>query len=267
MELRRATDALLRSQVSPVAALLSPTASLRWANTAQLGHKACPHRQMQRGFSTTVQKKALKPNVTTSAPPPASSARAGSDGPSPNTSPEAYLWAHKPQEKFGDFARSKRSALFGNSTLSPEREKMFNRGSSDKDLLNTLNEQRPSQRGSGIGLDIGRMSMPGGITGTGMPFDVGTTTIPKKARKPIKLSPSTGRSMELGTTVDLATGFRLVEMNCARNKVKSDAMRQRFHERGGSKRKRLRSERWRKRFLDGFKATVARVKQLKHQGW
>jgi len=93
------------------------------------------------------------------------------------------------------------------------------------------------------------------------------TRIPKPVRVPIKLNPSTGRSISLGAGIDVGRGFRLLEQSCARNKVKSDANKQRFHERGGLKRKRLRRERWRKRFMEGFKATVGRVKQLKNQGW
>lgn len=94
------------------------------------------------------------------------------------------------------------------------------------------------------------------------------TKIPKPVRKPLQLGPSLGRSVTIGSTgIDVARGFRLVEQSCARNRVKLDAAMQRFHERGGLKRKRLRRERWRRKFMDGFKATVARVKQLKNQGW
>jgi len=49
--------------------------------------------------------------------------------------------------------------------------------------------------------------------------------------------------------------------------VKADFAYQRYHERGGLKRKRLRRERWRKRFSEGFKATIARVRELTRQGW
>jgi small subunit ribosomal protein MRP21 len=93
------------------------------------------------------------------------------------------------------------------------------------------------------------------------------SSMPKIPKIPMKLNPSTGRSVMIGTGIDVGRGIRLLEQSCARNRVKADANKQRFHERGGLKRKRLRRERWRKRFLDGFKATVGRVKQLKNQGW
>ena len=92
-------------------------------------------------------------------------------------------------------------------------------------------------------------------------------TSAKTERMKMKLNPSTGRSVSIGMGIDVGRGFRLLEQSCARNKVRSDANKQRFHERGGLKRKRLRRERWRKRFMEGFKATVGRVKQLKNQGW
>ncbi|KEY64207.1 hypothetical protein S7711_03496 [Stachybotrys chartarum IBT 7711] len=49
--------------------------------------------------------------------------------------------------------------------------------------------------------------------------------------------------------------------------ISSKFYAQRFHERKGLKRKRLAMTRWRKRFKDGFKATVNRVLELKRQGW
>jgi len=85
----------------------------------------------------------------------------------------------------------------------------------------------------------------------------------------IKLGPSVGRTVaiEPNKGVDLGRGFRMLEMLCARNKVRTEFKRQRFHERPGLKRKRLKSERWRRRFREGFKAVVQRVERLKKQGW
>lgn len=56
-------------------------------------------------------------------------------------------------------------------------------------------------------------------------------------------------------------------MRLSQNSVRKDAQRQRFHERPGLRRKRLKSERWRKRFKEAFKGTVAKVVALKRQGW
>jgi hypothetical protein len=93
------------------------------------------------------------------------------------------------------------------------------------------------------------------------------TRTPKPVRVPIKLNASTGRSVIIGAGTDVARGIRLMEASCARNRIRRDATNQRFHERAGLKRKRLRRMRWKRKFMEGFKATVGRVKQLKNQGW
>ncbi|KAJ5052034.1 uncharacterized protein L3040_001794 [Drepanopeziza brunnea f. sp. 'multigermtubi'] len=256
MELRRVADALLLAQASTLAAFLSPAANSRRTNTAQLVFRGSSNRPVQRGFSSTIQNKALKPSVTTSAAPPLPSeaSRPESDPSAPDPNLEATantLWPSRPQQLTG----------YSDRELS-----RFNKGgNSASDLLATLNEVRPSS--SPDMKYINPFSKT--LSGMSLTSDIGSLgNIPKAARKPIKLSPSTGRSKVIGGGgVDIATGFRLVEMSCARNKVKSDFMRQRFHERGGMKRKRLRRERWRTRFMEGFKATIARVKQLKNQGW
>jgi small subunit ribosomal protein MRP21 len=71
----------------------------------------------------------------------------------------------------------------------------------------------------------------------------------------------------IGGTTDLAYGFRTLEISVSKNRVKRDFQQQRFHERGGLKRKRLVRQRWRRRFGEGFKAVVGRVKHLRKQGW
>jgi ribosomal protein S21 len=91
--------------------------------------------------------------------------------------------------------------------------------------------------------------------------------IPKATRAPLRLKPQIGRTINLAAGIDILHGVRLLEQVCARNKIRSDFNKQRFHERPGLKRKRLKSERWRKNFRASFQAVVNRVKQLKVQGW
>jgi small subunit ribosomal protein MRP21 len=85
----------------------------------------------------------------------------------------------------------------------------------------------------------------------------------------IHLSPGTGRTIEVDESnpTDLGLRLRQLEMLVARNRVRADTFRQKFHERGGLKRKRLASERWRKRFRIGFNNTVTRVQELRRKGW
>ena len=67
--------------------------------------------------------------------------------------------------------------------------------------------------------------------------------------------------------MDLGRALRQMEMKLAINSVRADFNRQRFHERAGLKRKRLKSQRWRKRFKQGFRAVVAKVDDMRRRGW
>lgn len=84
-----------------------------------------------------------------------------------------------------------------------------------------------------------------------------------------RLNPAYGRAVSLDVSRgrDLVRGIGMLGSLLARNKVKADMNRQRFHERGGLKRKRLNSERWRARFKEGFRAMTARVSELTKKGW
>ncbi|KAH9210033.1 hypothetical protein DL95DRAFT_371475 [Leptodontidium sp. 2 PMI_412] len=261
MELRRAADALLRSQTSPLAAFLSPATNVRWMNNAQLGYRGCSNRQIQRSFTSSVQRNALRPSATTTASPSPTI-----DASIPESDPTEPQPALEEQAKSLGWTARSRTSSYTIPTLTPERERTMNGGSSADDLMAMLKQRRSSSN-----MDVTRMrdtKLLQNSGGFGLPQSIGNDVgVYKPTRKPIRLNPSTGRTVTVGATIDVAKGFRLMEMSCARNKVRSDAMKQRFHERGGLKRKRLRRERWRVRFMEGFKATIARVKQLKHQGW
>jgi small subunit ribosomal protein MRP21 len=86
---------------------------------------------------------------------------------------------------------------------------------------------------------------------------------------PMKLGPTLGRTVHVDNQrgIDVARAFRTMEIQVAKNSVRKEFARQKFHERPGKKRKRLHSERWRKRFKAGFKATVKRVLKMRKQGW
>lgn len=95
--------------------------------------------------------------------------------------------------------------------------------------------------------------------------DITTQPMPEDIK--LRLRPVLGRSITLGDSLDLAFGLRMLGTRCATNKVSSDSRAQRFHERPGLKRKRLKSQRWRNRFRTGFRATCDRVTELARQGW
>jgi len=125
----------------------------------------------------------------------------------------------------------------------------------------------PLPRRSKPGLDIDRMEMPASSS------DV-TTKLPpalsiaQKSKYP-RLDASTGRSIDLDPSKgrDLVRGLGQLNSLLARNKVRADFNKQRFHERPGLKRKRLKSQRWRKRFKEGFREVVGRVSALTRKGW
>lgn len=82
------------------------------------------------------------------------------------------------------------------------------------------------------------------------------------------MNASTGRSIPLNDRGrDIVRGLSILGALLARNGVKRDFNKQKFHERPGLKRKRLKSERWRKNFKKGFQQVVSRVSKLTAKGW
>ncbi|TKA67281.1 hypothetical protein B0A49_09238 [Cryomyces minteri] len=116
-------------------------------------------------------------------------------------------------------------------------------------------------------MDLDRMLNPLGTSSS--PPSLPANTYKPPPRAPMRLGPSVGRSIPLNTQggMDLGRALRMLDILCAKNKVRADFGRQRFHERGGLKRKRLHSERWRRRFKAGFTAVVKRVEELRRKGW
>jgi len=84
---------------------------------------------------------------------------------------------------------------------------------------------------------------------------------------PIRMVPRTGRTVHVNKNTDVARSFKMLAVQVAQNRIRQEFQYQRYHERPGMKRKRLASERWRKRFKRGFKETVRRVRELTAQGW
>lgn len=82
-----------------------------------------------------------------------------------------------------------------------------------------------------------------------------------------RLRPVIGRTVDLNNNIDVARGLAILGQKVSANRVRNELNKQRFHERPGLKRKRQRSERWQKRFKEGFKATCKRVRELARQGW
>jgi len=90
-------------------------------------------------------------------------------------------------------------------------------------------------------------------------------------RPDLRLRPSTGRTVHLKNGIrrkdDFGQAAKSLERLCARNKIRVLQNLQRFHERPGLKKKRLRQSRWRVKFKTAFGAVIRRVQELKNQGW
>jgi len=84
-----------------------------------------------------------------------------------------------------------------------------------------------------------------------------------------KLSPSLGRTVRIDSRkgMDVGRAFRQLDIAVARNRVRADFTKQKFHERPGLRRKRLKSERWRRKFKEGFRGMVKMVNAMRKKGW
>jgi small subunit ribosomal protein MRP21 len=131
---------------------------------------------------------------------------------------------------------------------------------------------RPSLRPQGLAFD--EMDMPEELLNpnvTNKPSDASSLAVQQGetfSSYP-RLNPTYGRTVDLDASRgrDIVRGIGMLGSLMARNKVKADFNKQRFHERGGLKRKRLASERWRARFKAGFREVTGRVSELTRKGW
>ena len=85
----------------------------------------------------------------------------------------------------------------------------------------------------------------------------------------LHLSSKTGRTMAVNpaSPQDLSSKLKRLHRLCSEARIPAQAFQQRFHERGGLRRKRLKSQRWRARFLVAFRSVVHRVRNLAKKGW
>ena len=155
----------------------------------------------------------------------------------------------------------------GNNPINDRRIKA-RQGNSVDEILSNMGSAAPRSSASNTMMDVDSI-----LAIAGKPLkDAAPSAQPATSNNepaPMKLNSTTGRIIQVETErgVDPATAFRKLAMRLAQNNVRKDAQRQRFYERPGLKRKRLKSERWRKRFKEAFQGTVAKVVGLKRQGW
>ena len=78
------------------------------------------------------------------------------------------------------------------------------------------------------------------------------------------MGPTAGRSVLV--TTDVSQALMRLKSILSQNKVRQQFHMQKFHESRGLKRKRLASERHRRRFKEGFKRMVSIVLDMKKKG-
>jgi small subunit ribosomal protein MRP21 len=170
------------------------------------------------------------------------------------------------------------SSLFGGGPAAKaEGEK---RRTSADDLLNSFRAgMAGGSRRGGNTLDPSRLARTSTTSMAGLSkdsalFKSGPNSISQKAIPPppltLRLNASTGRSISLRNgayDIDVGQGVRLLQRELSKNRVMYMQRKAKYHERPGLKRKRLRSERWRKRFMVGFLGYVAKAMKMKRQGW
>ena len=250
MEIRRCTEALLRSPASPISTLWSTQTASRW-------HK------VQRTFATS-SARSLEQSSTATSPPsntPLASASAASQA---------------PQRKTEDVLDGLTQTLGWTKTaqrrITPDQERRLNGGSSSAQLLEKVRQQMGKPSAAAIEstkFNFDRMDMPemsaSQLDLHGIAQQI--SSVPIKPTMPIKLVPSTGRAVYVTERTDVSKALKQMDRLTTVNRVRSDFTSQRYHERGGLKRKRLRRQRWRTNFKASFQATVQRVNELKRQGW
>ena len=94
------------------------------------------------------------------------------------------------------------------------------------------------------------------------------------AQPTVRTAPVTGRTIFVdpenpvrGKVQSPEQGFKRLDVIMNQNRIKTMWHQQRFSERPGMKRKRLKMQRWKRRFRYGFIEATRRVKELKRQGW
>ncbi|KFY22912.1 hypothetical protein V493_06237 [Pseudogymnoascus sp. VKM F-4281 (FW-2241)] len=263
MELRKAADALLRSQASPLTQILATPTSKRWTTSSL--------RLSQRAFSASTRRSISDSNKTKPTPAPTNANSGTQKSPDAQTSSQSWAAGARSNRSSSRIIPSQTSE----SSDADSWESGISSNSAAQDLLTGFNAAR-KERGPNSPLNykksinLDRMLSPN-VSDTDLKDVISNLTsaiTPPAAPKPaLRLNARTGRSVVVAGGVDIGRSFNLLAMSVARNKVKNDSFRQRFHERGGLKRKRLKRERWQKRFMDGFRSTVSRVKEMKRQGW
>ncbi|MCJ1313112.1 hypothetical protein MMC25_006789 [Agyrium rufum] len=103
----------------------------------------------------------------------------------------------------------------------------------------------------------------------GIVRDLEAGKLVSKLPPPVRLDAHIGRAVnvDMSRGITVARAIQLMERGVRQNNIKIEERRQKFHERKGLKRKRLISERWRRRFKEGFESICFKVEGMRRKGW
>lgn len=269
MEVRRIGDAILRARSSPILSFLAPHIPLRLWHRYSSINAAPPNNGSPIAIPCSTRT-FTDSSVTRTEARPAARPEQASDS---KSSPTGALYSENELDSLLDGVvgnyKQPASSSQRTSRSKPLTAQDHDRGNSGTDVRLAFQESSRANRGI---VDVARMldPVPQPSSQTSVSEQVRAEITPPPMPKPrLRLGPSIGRSVPIDPErgVDLGRGFRVLEINCQRNQVRGDFMRQRFHERPGLKRKRLHSLRWRKRFKEGFRAVVGKVEDMRRRGW
>ena len=268
MEIFRLEKLLFRQQSTPLYSLLAPSVA-PWPSIRNL----CPRTPHPKSFLNLAHARHLsqQSRIAQQAAAPTSDPSLEDGRWKQSSTPNPQSQQRRVNTLFDDLLAPTNRPNSRTQTSNPSQS-----GSSVTDLEDafgsSITKRGPTaQSEQRRAVDVDRMAdPPRGSTSQPRSTDIDGPPMPQKLdQPPMRLGPRVGRSIDIDSKKDIdpAKGFRQLDMLCGRNRIRADFMKQRFHERAGLKRKRLKRERWRKRFKVAFQATVSRVQELRRKGW
>ena len=289
MELRRLGDPILKTRATPLLSFLAPSVSQSWcliaaSRSTRICQAKAP-RNPSSSFHTTMCRGAESPAT------PAEIAKPEKNLPRAKTSPAAdFSFLKTPQKDSAKappkssfsrrFAADQNVAKLLDQTL----DSLPNPAKREPSTPNIQSSADKTRKAWGSFLERERGARTPGQVAQSMDFprpadlqgDPSTSLLNNirlkpavRAKRTIRSRPTVGRTIEVYQEggQHVAGALKKLDILCSVNRIRSDQSRQRFHERPGMKRKRLKSERWRRLFKASFKMTVARVQEMRRKGW
>ena len=287
MELRRLGDPFLRPRVSPLLSFLAPSVSQSWwslaASRPARSYSVKSPRIYNSSFHTTACRSA-EPS-----PAPADTEKPQNNLPRPKIPNSAeFSFLKRPQKDSSNtlprsspprrFTPDQNVAKLLDQTL----DSLPNPAKPSPSTPNLPTSAAKTRQALGTFLERERGARTPGQLAPSMSFPTPSTENPQlsllhnirlkpatRAKRTIRSRPTVGRTIEVHQEggQHVAGALKRLDILCSVNRIRADQSRQRFHERPGLKRKRLKSERWRRLFKQSFKMTVARVQEMRRKGW